>query len=135
VVGTVKIDGQNRLGHTSDAARRIRRRPTSKQGVMPWLLDGAAPPLSESWADRPDAGEASGGGTGADGRRFRRRGSSIGVGERRGGCGGYAGEVRSGGGDLLSWLDLGPTADSVDHVFPDEGSSAKTTRFRDAKFI
>lgn len=62
VVGTVKIDGQNRLGHTSDAARRIRRRPTSKQGVMPWLLDGAAPPLSESWADRPDAGEASGGG-------------------------------------------------------------------------
>jgi hypothetical protein len=59
VVGTVplagvKIDGQNRLGHTSDAARRVRgasrTAPASKQGVMPWLLDGAAPPISEAWA-------------------------------------------------------------------------------------
>jgi hypothetical protein len=48
---------------------------------------------------------------------------------------GGGGVVLWAGGDLLSWLDLGPTADSVDHVFPDEGSSAKTTRFRDAKFI
>jgi hypothetical protein len=77
-------------------------------------------------ADRPDVGEASGGGTGADGRRIRGRGWSWG---RRGGCGGYSGEVRSGGGGvvlqeveknekaewaggpLLPWLDHGPTAE------------------------
>jgi hypothetical protein len=79
----VKKDGSNRIGHMSDASRRIRapRAPANKPGAMRWLLGGAASTISESWAVPVDL------------MRVRR------VGEERGQMGGG-----SGGGDEVSEL-------------------------------